>query len=140
MILPRAGRTGTAAIAMTPASNMPDWLDPMAATLTQERFGGRDWSFERKFDGIRLLADNRGDGDDTRVEHARLARPDGRHAHEGAVRRKRLVVRAEVRRHPAARVQARRRCPVVFAQSPAAASAGAGESDRGPSRRRGDSR
>jgi len=28
----------------------------MAATLTQERFSGPDWLFERKFDGIRLLA------------------------------------------------------------------------------------
>ena len=28
----------------------------MAATLTQERFTGSEWSFERKFDGIRLLA------------------------------------------------------------------------------------
>ena len=35
---------------------MPDWVEPMAATLTQERFSGRDWLFERKFDGIRLLA------------------------------------------------------------------------------------
>jgi ATP-dependent DNA ligase len=35
---------------------MPDWLEPMAATLTQERFTGSDWVFERKFDGIRLLA------------------------------------------------------------------------------------
>ncbi len=35
---------------------MPDWLEPMAATLTQERFAGNDWLFERKFDGIRLLA------------------------------------------------------------------------------------
>jgi len=35
---------------------MPDWLEPMAATLTQDRFGGPDWLFERKFDGIRLLA------------------------------------------------------------------------------------
>jgi ATP-dependent DNA ligase len=34
---------------------MPDWLEPMAATLTQERFSGGDWVFERKFDGIRLL-------------------------------------------------------------------------------------
>jgi ATP-dependent DNA ligase len=39
---------------------MPEWLEPMAATLTQERFGGRDWLFERKFDGIRLLAYKRG--------------------------------------------------------------------------------
>lgn len=28
----------------------------MAATLTQERFTGPEWTFERKFDGIRLLA------------------------------------------------------------------------------------
>jgi DNA ligase D-like protein (predicted ligase) len=35
---------------------LPDWLEPMAATLTQERFSGDDWVFERKFDGIRLLA------------------------------------------------------------------------------------
>ena len=40
---------------------MPDWLEPMAATLTQERFSGGDWLFERKFDGIRLLAYKRGD-------------------------------------------------------------------------------
>jgi ATP-dependent DNA ligase len=32
----------------------------MAATLTQDRFSGRDWVFERKFDGIRLLAYKRG--------------------------------------------------------------------------------
>ena len=35
---------------------MPEWLEPMAATLTQERFAGPEWLFERKFDGIRLLA------------------------------------------------------------------------------------
>ena len=39
---------------------MPEWLEPMAATLTQERFSGGDWLFERKFDGIRLLAYKRG--------------------------------------------------------------------------------
>jgi bifunctional non-homologous end joining protein LigD len=32
----------------------------MAATLTQNRFGGRDWIFERKLDGIRMLAFKRG--------------------------------------------------------------------------------
>jgi len=37
-------------------SFFPEWLVPMAATLTQERFSGADWIFERKFDGIRLLA------------------------------------------------------------------------------------
>jgi ATP-dependent DNA ligase len=35
---------------------LPDWLEPMAATLTQDRFAGPDWLFEQKFDGIRLLA------------------------------------------------------------------------------------
>jgi ATP-dependent DNA ligase len=39
---------------------MPDWIVPMAATLTQERFAGPDWLFEQKFDGIRLLAYKRG--------------------------------------------------------------------------------
>src|SRR5689334_23152746 len=34
----------------------PDWLVPMAATLTQDRFVGPEWSFEQKFDGIRLLS------------------------------------------------------------------------------------
>jgi ATP-dependent DNA ligase len=43
---------------------MPEWLEPMAATLTQERFTGDDWLFERKFDGIRLLAYKR----DSRVK------------------------------------------------------------------------
>src|SRR6185503_17733242 len=38
----------------------PEWLEPMAATLTQDRFAGPDWLFERKFDGIRLLAFKRG--------------------------------------------------------------------------------
>ena len=32
----------------------------MAATLTQERFNGPEWIFERKFDGIRLLAYKQG--------------------------------------------------------------------------------
>lgn len=39
---------------------MPDWLVPMAATLTQERFTGDGWSFERKYDGIRLITFKRG--------------------------------------------------------------------------------
>jgi len=43
---------------MTPA--FPEWLEPMAATLTEERFTGADWIFERKFDGIRLLAYKQG--------------------------------------------------------------------------------
>jgi ATP-dependent DNA ligase len=42
------------------AGVLPEWLEPMAATLTQERFTGPDWIFERKFDGIRLLAFKQG--------------------------------------------------------------------------------
>jgi ATP-dependent DNA ligase len=38
----------------------PEWLEPMAATLTQERFTGPEWIFERKLDGIRLLAFKQG--------------------------------------------------------------------------------
>jgi bifunctional non-homologous end joining protein LigD len=44
----------------TARSTFPDWIEPMAATLTQERFTGADWLFERKFDGIRLLAFKQG--------------------------------------------------------------------------------
>jgi bifunctional non-homologous end joining protein LigD len=40
--------------------SFPEWVEPMAATLTQERFTGPEWVFERKFDGIRLLAFRRG--------------------------------------------------------------------------------
>jgi bifunctional non-homologous end joining protein LigD len=47
------------------ASQFPDWLVPMAATLTQERFTGPEWIVERKFDGIRLLAFK--DGSDVRL-------------------------------------------------------------------------
>jgi DNA ligase D-like protein (predicted ligase) len=38
------------------ASAFPEWVEPMAATLTQERFTGPEWIFERKYDGIRALA------------------------------------------------------------------------------------
>jgi bifunctional non-homologous end joining protein LigD len=38
----------------------PDWLVPMGATLTKERFTDPAWTFERKYDGIRLIAFKRG--------------------------------------------------------------------------------
>ncbi len=41
-------------------ASFPEWVEPMAATLTQERFTGPEWVFERKLDGIRLLAFKRG--------------------------------------------------------------------------------
>jgi bifunctional non-homologous end joining protein LigD len=37
-------------------TSFPEWIEPMAATLTYERFEGPEWIFERKLDGIRLLA------------------------------------------------------------------------------------
>jgi bifunctional non-homologous end joining protein LigD len=44
----------------TGRSEFPEWVEPMAATLTQERFTGADWTFERKLDGIRLIAFKQG--------------------------------------------------------------------------------
>ncbi len=35
--------------------SMPRWSDPMLATLTEERFNHKDWIFERKLDGERVL-------------------------------------------------------------------------------------
>jgi ATP-dependent DNA ligase len=46
-------------------SAFPEWLVPMAATLTEQRFTGPEWIFERKYDGIRLLAFK--DGADVRL-------------------------------------------------------------------------
>jgi ATP-dependent DNA ligase len=40
--------------------SFPEWIQPMAATLTQERFAGPEWIFEQKFDGIRLIAFKQG--------------------------------------------------------------------------------
>jgi ATP-dependent DNA ligase len=45
---------------MTAPSDFPEWIEPMAATLTQERFTGPEWTFEQKLDGIRLVAFKRG--------------------------------------------------------------------------------
>jgi len=52
-----AARKGDHAVIVT---SFPDWVEPMAATLTQDRFTGPEWIFERKFDGIRLLAFKQG--------------------------------------------------------------------------------
>ncbi|MGI9145317.1 MAG: ATP-dependent DNA ligase [Chloroflexota bacterium] len=37
-------------------SSFPESVVPMSATLTQERFSSSEWTFERKLDGIRMLA------------------------------------------------------------------------------------
>lgn len=34
----------------------PEWVPPMLATLTDRRFSDPEWIFERKLDGVRLLA------------------------------------------------------------------------------------
>ena len=41
-------------------ASFPEWVVPMAATLTDKRFTGPEWIFERKLDGIRLLAFKKG--------------------------------------------------------------------------------
>jgi ATP-dependent DNA ligase len=51
----------------------------MAATLTQERFAGPDWIFERKFDGIRLLAYKH--GADVRLYSRNRLPLDGHYPH-----------------------------------------------------------
>src|SRR6185369_1150694 len=45
---------------MTDQPSFPEWLVPMAATLTQDRFTDSEWLFERKYDGIRMIAFKRG--------------------------------------------------------------------------------
>lgn len=42
--------------------SFPDWLPPMLATLTEDYFSSADWIYERKLDGVRVLAlkDSRG--------------------------------------------------------------------------------
>jgi bifunctional non-homologous end joining protein LigD len=35
---------------------MPEWTEPMLATLTRDVFSDPDWIFERKLDGVRCLA------------------------------------------------------------------------------------
>ncbi|HVE91068.1 MAG TPA: non-homologous end-joining DNA ligase [Actinomycetota bacterium] len=60
-VSPRAGRRWLDELprdlrALVRRSPHPDWLTPMAATLTQDRFSHPGWIFERKLDGIRCLA------------------------------------------------------------------------------------
>ena len=40
---------------------MPSWMDPMLATLTDQRFSDDNWIFERKLDGQRCIAYKDGD-------------------------------------------------------------------------------
>src|SRR5262245_32211123 len=52
--------TGSSRMQKQEHTSFPEWVVPMAATLTQERFTGPEWLFERKLDGIRMLAFKRG--------------------------------------------------------------------------------
>lgn len=45
--------------------DVPEWVDPMLATLVDEAFSDPDWIYERKLDGQRVLAFR--DGDDVRL-------------------------------------------------------------------------
>ena len=36
--------------------SVPQWVEPMKAVLTEERFSDPNWVFERKLDGLRCLA------------------------------------------------------------------------------------
>jgi len=45
-----------------PEEPTPDWIAPMLATLTDDRFDDPDWIYERKLDGERVVAYK--DGDD----------------------------------------------------------------------------
>ena len=56
----RRKRDGGRIIGLLTRAPFPEWVQPMAATLTQERFAGPEWIFERKLDGIRLLAFKQG--------------------------------------------------------------------------------
>jgi len=38
-----------------PQQNHPDWIEPMLAVLTDDRFSDPDWIYERKLDGERVL-------------------------------------------------------------------------------------
>lgn len=38
----------------------PEWIDPMLATLTSERFSDENWIYERKFDGERCIVFRKG--------------------------------------------------------------------------------
>jgi len=43
-------------------TGMPTWIEPMLATLTDERFSSEDWIYERKLDGERCLVFRDGRG------------------------------------------------------------------------------
>jgi ATP-dependent DNA ligase len=69
---------------VSPNAPFPDWIQPMAATLTQDRFAGDGWTFEQKHDGIRLMVFK--DGDEVRM-YSRTRREQDLPGIRDAVRR-----------------------------------------------------
>ena len=53
----------------------PDWTAPMLATLTEDHFSDPDWIYERKLDGVRVLAFRK--GPDVRLLSRNRAEEDG---------------------------------------------------------------
>ncbi|WP_328997865.1 non-homologous end-joining DNA ligase [Kribbella sp. NBC_00709] len=45
-----------------PEATQPEWIAPMLATLTEDRFSDPEWFYERKLDGERCLAFRTADG------------------------------------------------------------------------------
>ena len=43
-------------------ATMPDWMEPMLAKLTHDHFSDKDWIFERKLDGQRVISYRENDG------------------------------------------------------------------------------
>ena len=83
-----------------PMTAFPEWLVPMAATLTQERFTGPEWIFERKFDGIRLLAFKQGTGRPAVLaQPAAAEHPASRPGDRGRCRRTTLILDGEATWH-----------------------------------------
>ena len=39
-----------------PSAFLLTWIEPMKATLTENRFSRKEWLFEPKLDGVRCLA------------------------------------------------------------------------------------
>ena len=52
----RAGHRLRGGLIRVPSMASPEWVEPMLATLSDERELGEDWLLERKLDGVRCLA------------------------------------------------------------------------------------
>jgi bifunctional non-homologous end joining protein LigD len=95
-------------------TRFPDWLVPMAATLTEERFAGPDWLFERKLDGIRMLAYRNGRHVQLYSRNRLLLRyPTVTHA-IAALPVRNIILDGEAAWDPSHSLGARNRSPVLY--------------------------